>query len=219
VLSQAGFDPVVHSTTSRAEESPQSTSATWGDPNLSFPGEKLVLFETPVICVNNPFILEEEFLRKHASVYNIHNSDVAKNRGLAQICTIDTMLDGGTFSGVSLQKISAGLEVDASPTLHIETFPIPDGFGFEDIMSSLQNVWLRVLSNYLVPHLKAESVLPEREIAFGPVVTHASVSDKVLKQGAFSGPLMASGLGNFSRFFPRTEGLIAGFREHWRQFS
>jgi len=218
ILVTEGFSPVIHSTKTEDGVLPLSLRASSkGDPNSRFLTGYPVSIETPVICVNNPFILDREFLLRHINVYNIHNSDVTQNRGLAQFCTIDTMLNGSLSSGVSLQKIAPGADVDANPTLLIEKFRIPAEFGFEDIMLGLKASWLRSFSRFLIPHLRGESILPELSIPFGPVVTAASVRDRVFNLDAFDPRLMELGLGNFTRFFPKASSMVNDFQDHWRK--
>lgn len=216
VVREAGFEPLVHITDTSSGYTPKGVNvSSWGDPNASFGGRLGLDSKSPVILANNPIILNDEFLLKHENVFNLHNSNVAVNRGLAQNCILDSMLRNHDTSATTLQQLEAGKEVDSSLTLHVEAFDLPREATFEQIMLKLSRNWLKVLTHHLIPHLDGDIQLGARHQGLGSLITLNNLETLVYDQGYFSQPLLDFGLGNFAGQFPRAASLVSEIRAFW----
>lgn len=213
---EAGFEPLVHNTDKSRSYTPKAVNViSWGDPNAPLGGLFRLDSKCPVILANNPFILSDEFLLRHENVYNLHNSNVAVNRGLAQNCILESMLRNHDTSATTLQQLEVGREVDSSLTLHVEAFDLPRGATFEQIMLKLSRNWHKVLTHHLIPHLDGDTQLRAHQQGLGPLITISGLESLVYDQGYFCKPLLDFGLGNFARQFPRAASLVDEFRAFW----
>ena len=186
-----------------------------GNPNDILENSTKVQKSTTILLANNPHIISQKVLSDYRSVYNLHNSIVELNRGLAQNCAIDSMLKNHKIFGTSLQKVTPGFDIDASPTLHIERFKLSKNACFEEIMIGVGKSWLVTLDQVLIPHLLGERQLRELELGLGPYVDEQSLNVEVYNNGKYSKSLKDIGLGNFSPHFPKTEFLVKSFQNYW----
>lgn len=216
-LTSLGFLPIVHETSLKSSSSKNSKNfLSRGNPNTNDPGEGLIPAPTPVILANNPYILSDDFLTRRPNVFNIHNSDVQLNRGLAQNCILDTMLTGSQTFGTTLQKLTPRAEVDSSTTLHIESFKLSKTASFEEITLRASDAWFQTLDRILIPILENNSHPLPLQVEFGLMVNLSTLREKVYVQKMFNEAIQEKGLGNLARFFPLTNALVEEFRNFWR---
>jgi len=216
-LTSSGFSPIVHETSIKSSSLKNSKDIfSRGNPNINDPGESTVPLLTPVILANNPYILSDDFLTRRTNVFNLHNSDVQLNRGLAQICILDSMLTGSQTFGTTLQKLTPRVEVDSSPTLHIESFKLTKTASFEEITIRTSEAWFHTLDRILIPSLENNSPPIPLQIEFGPIVSPNTLREKVYGQKMFNEAIQEKGLGNLAKFFPRTNALVEEFQNFWR---
>ncbi len=187
-----------------------------GNPNDSAKIWPKWLSASPVLCANNPFILRDFMLREFPNIYNIHISDVRRNRGLGHLCLVHSLLIGDLATGVSIQRLRPECPVDGSPTVRIRRIPFDTTESFERIMKRLAAGWELALQEDFLHRIRQPSndPLPEK---LGPEVTFELLNRLVFDEGAYNETLAAQGIGNFSRFLPRTEHAVSEFRKFWAE--
>ena len=87
-----------------------------------------------LVSINNPFILPDVVIQKFSGVYNLHNGDVRKFRGIAEVCVFAALcLNEGEY-GITLQRLEPGDEVDSGRVIAQKRFPICSTDTFESLM-------------------------------------------------------------------------------------
>lgn len=185
-----------------------------GNPNDAQSAWSSVPRITPIVCTNNPYILEDHFLEVFHNTFNIHSSDVRDNRGLAQLCMLHSMLSGSTRGGATVQKLQIGAEVDASPTLCIRPVRWTNDSSFSSIFGLASGAWLQAFGEVLA-HLERGDECQSTPLDYGPEISVELLRSLVSDEGAYSLALHRWGLGQYSRFFPKTSTLVADFQKFW----
>ena len=215
ILEASGYSVLVHLTEEASRASFRSEIViSSGDPNKAARNWPEWLADCPVLSANNPFILNDHMLERFPEIYNIHASDVRRNRGLGHLCLLHSLLIGDSATGVTTQRLAARHPLDGSPTVEIRQVPIEETDSFERLMGKLSSKWEFALKEDVTRAFRTYAhYLPPRTL--GPYVSLDLLNRMVFREGAYSDSLAIHGLGNFSRFLPRTERALATYREFW----
>ena len=215
ILEASGYTVWVHLTDEFSRGSVKSEMIiSRGNPNKIAMDWPEWLSESPILAANNPFIIRDDVLVKFPHIYNIHVSDVRRNRGLGHLCLLHSLLSGDSATGVTTQRLAAGYPLDGSPTVKIRPVPIKASDSFASLMGKLSSEWEFALKEDGVRAFRA----PSQYLAPLTLGTHVSldlINRLVFEEGAYSDSLAIEGLGNLSRFLPRTERAVADYREFW----
>lgn len=215
ILRESGYEVLIHLTDASSHRSPgPEVIVSSGNPNESAIYWPEWLKGSPIVAANNPFILNDSVLREFPHVYNIHVSNVHRNRGLGHLCLVHSLLIGDVATGVTSQRLTPGHPVDGSPTVSIREIPIKATDGFDRLMGKLSLGWESALREDILHAFRepSEYLAPK---TLGPQVSLKLLNTMVFEEGAYNEALATQGLGNFSRFLPRTELALAEYREFW----
>lgn len=215
ILEESGFETWLHRTDGpSAADRHNERLLSSGDPNEVAANWPNWVLESLVVLANNPFILHDVTLRSIPNTYNLHISDVRRNRGLGHLCLVHTLLTGDLTTGITVQRLAPGHPVDGGPTLTIRNITLSLDDGFPGVMARLPTVWELALRENVLGDFEDRSPMMDVD-SFGPEVSFDLLDRMVFGEGAFNKALAREGLGNFARYFPRTSEALIRHRKFW----
>jgi methionyl-tRNA formyltransferase len=153
-----------------------------------------------LVSINNQFILPDLIIEKFSAAYNIHNGNVSKFRGVAEICIFAAICSGEIEYGVTLQRLSPGEGVDSGKVISNKLFPILIADTFESLMYRTLTECEKLLQESIVPILNFDCGYSVHIAS--PLVYTLKDVDWIAKKASSTNLKRASQLGLYSSLLP-----------------
>lgn len=153
-----------------------------------------------LVSINNPFILPDLVIQRFSVVFNLHNGDVRKFRGIAEVCIFAALCINEREYGITLQLLEPGLEVDSGKVLAQKLFPISSADTFESLMHRSLKECEELLAESISIILNSNVGIDVKQ--FSQVVYRLQDVDWIARQASPNDLLRASSLGIFSSLLP-----------------
>ena len=159
-----------------------------------------------VISINNPYILDSEFLTSGPKFFNIHNGLVQKYRGIAEVCLFAALCKGECEYGATLHKMLPDQKVDSGPIVNQLSFPVSVHERYFEVMGkSIQNC--KAIFEENIVDLINDCYSEKEEFLSGSAYSYKDMT----KICADADPALlerAKDLGPYKAFFPKLAGMF-----------